>query len=76
MSENNETLSSLMGLLFRAHPWHGVPIGERARRGDGVHRDVAHRSGEIRTRQGDGPSQSGQAAAASSTCPTLYGLVP
>ena len=30
MKKKKEPLWQLMGLLFRAHPWHGVPIGEKA----------------------------------------------
>ena len=30
MTEKNEPVLSLMGLLFRAHPWHGVDVGEDA----------------------------------------------
>ncbi len=30
MAKKEERVSSLMGLLFRAHPWHGVDIGEDA----------------------------------------------
>jgi len=27
MSEKKETLWNLLGYLFKAHPWHGIPIG-------------------------------------------------
>ncbi|MHB2153213.1 inorganic pyrophosphatase [Calditrichota bacterium GD2] len=30
MKKNNEPVLSLMGLLFRAHPWHGVDVGDDA----------------------------------------------
>ncbi len=30
MKKSNQPIWSLMGLLFRAHPWHGVEIGENA----------------------------------------------
>jgi inorganic pyrophosphatase len=32
MIKKREPLWQLMGLLFRAHPWHGVPIGEESPR--------------------------------------------
>ncbi len=30
MAQNNEPVLSLMGLMFRAHPWHGVDVGSEA----------------------------------------------
>lgn len=30
MAENKEPLWNLMGLLFRAHPWHGISAGDNA----------------------------------------------
>ncbi len=30
MAKQNKPVSALMGLLFRAHPWHGVAVGESA----------------------------------------------
>ena len=28
MSEKKEPLWSMLGILFKAHPWHGLPIGK------------------------------------------------
>lgn len=77
MSDTKETLSSLMSLLYRAHPWHGVPIGERApdvvtayiemSPTDPVKYELDKDTGLLKV---DRPQRF------SSTCPTLYGFVP
>lgn len=77
MSSTNEPLSVLMGLLFRAHPWHGVAIGERApdvvtayiemTPTDTVKYELDKDTGLLKV---DRPQKF------SSTCPTLYGFVP
>jgi inorganic pyrophosphatase len=67
----------LLGLLFQAHPWHGVSIGLEAPRvvtayieivpTDTVKYEIDKASGHLKV---DRPQQ------LSNVCPTLYGLVP
>jgi inorganic pyrophosphatase len=66
-----------LGVLFRAHPWHGVPIGTDAPRivtayieivpTDTVKYEMEKGSGFVKT---DRPQQF------SNVCPTLYGFIP
>jgi inorganic pyrophosphatase len=67
----------LLGLLFQAHPWHGVAIGPEAPRvvtayieivpTDTVKYEIDKASGHLKV---DRPQQ------LSNVCPTLYGLIP
>ena len=67
----------LMGRRFRAHPWHGVPIGEQAPDivtsfieivpDDPVKFEVDKASGYLKV---DRPQQY------SNVCPTMYGFIP
>jgi inorganic pyrophosphatase len=67
----------LLGLLFQAHPWHGVPIGPEAPAvvtsyieivpTDTAKYEMDKRSGHLKV---DRPQKF------SSVCPTLYGFVP
>jgi inorganic pyrophosphatase len=67
----------LLGLLFQAHPWHGVTIGAEAPRvvtayieivpTDTVKYEIDKASGHLKV---DRPQQ------LSNVCPTLYGLIP
>ncbi len=71
------SLGHLMGLLFRAHPWHGVPIGQEAPRvvttyieivpTDAVKYEIDKASGLLKI---DRPQRY------SNVCPTLYGFIP
>lgn len=77
MPDSKESVSALMSLLYRAHPWHGVPIGERApdivtayiemTPTDPVKYELDKDTGLLKV---DRPQRF------SSTCPTLYGFVP
>lgn len=68
---------TLMQHLFRAHPWHGVPIGDRApdvvtayiemTPSDTVKYEIDKETGLLKV---DRPQRY------SSACPTLYGFVP
>jgi inorganic pyrophosphatase len=74
---SSEPIWRLMGLLFRAHPWHGVAIGEEAPEvvtafieivpTDTVKYEIDKTSGYLRV---DRPQKF------SNVCPTLYGLIP
>lgn len=70
-------LEDLLSLLFQAHPWHGIPVGEGAPEvvtayveivpTDAVKYELDKPSGHLRL---DRPQRY------SSLCPTLYGFVP
>jgi inorganic pyrophosphatase len=69
--------SRLLGLLFQAHPWHGVELGPEAPRvvtayveivpTDTVKYEIDKASGHLKV---DRPQQF------SNVCPTLYGFLP
>jgi len=73
----DDTAQRLMGLLFRAHPWHGVSIGDQAPEvvtayieivpTDTVKYEVDKVSGFLKV---DRPQRF------SNFCPVYYGLVP
>jgi inorganic pyrophosphatase len=77
MSGNEKTLRSLMGHLFKAHPWHGVAIGGRAPEivtayveivpTDTVKYELDKATGILKV---DRPQKY------SNVCPALYGLIP
>ncbi|MCC6421789.1 MAG: inorganic pyrophosphatase [Gemmataceae bacterium] len=73
----SEPLWTLLGLLFRSHPWHGVPIGPEAPEvvtvyieivpTDTVKYELDKATGHLKV---DRPQRY------SNICPTLYGLIP
>jgi inorganic pyrophosphatase len=78
MNDRSPTsLSQLMGLLFKAHPWHGVPIGKDAPTvvtsyieivpTDTVKYEIDKLTGHLKI---DRPQKY------SNICPTLYGFIP
>ncbi len=77
MEGDNQKERIIGGLLFRAHPWHGVPIGERAPEvvtvyveltpADTVKYELDKRTGLLTV---DRPQRF------SNVCPTLYGFIP
>lgn len=76
-SSSREPIWRLMGLLFRAHPWHGISIGEGAPAvvtafieivpTDTFKYEVDKRTGYLRV---DRPQRF------SNVCPALYGFIP
>lgn len=77
MKKQNDSVWNLMGLLFRAHPWHGVDIGDDAPEivnayiemlpTDTVKYELDKKSGILKV---DRPQKF------SSMPPMLYGLIP
>jgi inorganic pyrophosphatase len=75
--ESHEPLWHLMGVLFKAHPWHGVPIGPNAPATvtsyieivptDTVKYEIDKVTGHLKL---DRPQKF------SNFCPSLYGFVP
>jgi inorganic pyrophosphatase len=74
---DGERVLELLGLLFQAHPWHGVPPGPEAPNvvtgyieivpTDTVKYEIDKPSGHLKV---DRPQQF------SNVCPTLYGFIP
>ncbi len=77
MADRPDDLHELLALLYKPHPWHGIPIGERAPEvvaayleivpTDTVKYEIEKATGYLRV---DRPQRF------SSLCPTLYGFVP
>lgn len=75
--EQTPSLEQLLGLLFKAHPWHGAPIGQDAPRTvtayieivptDTVKYEIDKSTGILKV---DRPQKY------SNVCPTLYGFIP
>ena len=73
----SDPLWELMGVLFKSHPWHGVPVGDEAPAKvtayiesvptDTVKYEIDKVTGHLMV---DRPHKY------SSVCPTLYGLIP
>lgn len=65
------------GMLYKPHPWHGIPVGEKAPRvvnayieivpSDTVKYEIDKQTGYLKV---DRPQQF------SNVCPTLYGIIP
>ena len=77
MEDRDNPTERLLGLLFRAHPWHGVAIGKQAPAvittyvelvpSDTVKYELDKASGLLKV---DRPQKF------SNVCPTLYGFIP
>ncbi|MCZ6717510.1 MAG: inorganic pyrophosphatase [Gammaproteobacteria bacterium] len=77
MSETKESLWHLLGYLFKAHPWHGIPIGDdfpelvnayiEVVPGDTIKYELDKSTGHLKV---DRPQ------AYSNVCPTMYGFIP
>src|SRR5262245_64272527 len=76
-TSSRDPIWGLMGLLYRAHPWHGIPIGDGAPEivtafieivpTDTVKYEIDKHTGYLKA---DRPQQF------SNILPSLYGLVP
>jgi len=74
---NGQAFRMLMDVMFKSHPWHGVPIGPRAPEvvttyieivpADTVKYELDKATGHLKI---DRPQRY------SNVCPTLYGLIP
>ncbi|HKV38069.1 MAG TPA: inorganic pyrophosphatase [Blastocatellia bacterium] len=72
-----DPLWQLMGLLFKAHPWHGVPIGVRAPEGVTVYIEIVPTDTvKYEMDKGSGLLKVDRPQRFSSVCPVPYGLVP
>ncbi|MFQ5628578.1 MAG: inorganic pyrophosphatase [bacterium] len=76
-NESNDPIWKLLGLLFKAHPWHGASIGANAPESvtayievvptDSVKYEIDKTTGMLKV---DRPQKF------SNVCPSLYGLIP
>lgn len=74
---NRQVRWNMLGALFKAHPWHGVPIGDNSPElvtvyveivpTDTVKYELDKSTGHLKV---DRPQMY------SNTCPTMYGLIP
>ncbi len=77
MGEYKETLSAVISLLYRAHPWHGVPIGDRAPDVVTAYIEMSPTDTvKYELDKGTGLLKVDRPQKFSSTCPTLYGFIP
>lgn len=77
MAEKEQTLRSLMGYLFRAHPWHGVLIGGRAPEVVTMYVEIVPTDTvKYEIDKGTGILKVDRPQKYSNVCPTLYGLIP
>jgi len=77
LTDPNERMFKLMGLLYKPHPWHGLTIGQKAPEvvtayvecvpGEGIKYEVDKDTGYLKV---DRPHKY------SSLCPTIYGFLP
>jgi inorganic pyrophosphatase len=76
-SEKQEPLWNLLGLLFKAHPWHGVKIGTEAPREVAAYIEmVPTEMIKYELNKISGLLKVDRPQRYSNVCPTLYGLIP
>ena len=77
MSNNDAALHQLFGLLFQAHPWHGVSPGEKAPAELGAYIEIVPTDPvKYELDKGSGHLRVDRPQRFSSMCPTLYGFIP
>jgi len=77
MGQLKEPLWQVMGLLFKAHPWHGVPIGKAYPNVLTTYIEVVPQDTiKYELDKDSGLLKVDRPQAFSNICPTLYGLVP
>ena len=77
MGQLKEPLWQVMSLLFKAHPWHGVPIGKESPKVLTTYIEVVPQDTiKYELDKYTGLLKVDRPQAFSNICPTLYGLVP
>ncbi len=72
-----EPLWKLLGVLFKAHPWHGVPIGEEHPRVVTVYVEIVPEDTiKYELDKHSGHLMVDRPQVYSNICPTLYGFIP
>lgn len=75
--KKSEPLWSLMGLLFRSHPWHGVPIGPKTPDVVTVYIELTpHDTVKYELDKATGILKVDRPQRFSNVCPALYGFIP
>ena len=71
------TLRELLGRMFRAHPWHGVPVGEDAPQTVNVYVEIVPTDTvKYELDKVTGMLKVDRPQKYSNICPTLYGFIP
>ena len=71
------TLRELLGRMFRAHPWHGVPVGDEAPETVNVYVEIVPTDTvKYELDKVTGMLKVDRPQKYSNVCPTLYGFIP
>jgi inorganic pyrophosphatase len=77
MDENPEKLYELMRLMFKPHPWHGVPVGEQAPEVVNVYIEIVPTDTiKYELDKETGLLKIDRPQRYSNICPSLYGFIP
>ncbi|MGE3270836.1 MAG: inorganic pyrophosphatase [Chloroflexota bacterium] len=77
VDENGATLRDILGLMFRAHPWHGIPIGPEAPEVVNVYVEIVPTDTvKYELDKDTGILKVDRPQKYSNVCPTLYGFIP
>ncbi|MBN8707044.1 MAG: inorganic pyrophosphatase [Bacteroidetes bacterium] len=77
MARKKDSVWKMMGMLFRAHPWHGIPIGEQAPEVVGAYIEIVPTDTiKYELDKQTGYLKVDRPQLFSNICPTLYGLIP
>jgi inorganic pyrophosphatase len=77
MAENPEKLYELMRLMFKPHPWHGVPVGENAPDMVNVYVEIVPTDTiKYELDKETGLLKIDRPQLYSNICPALYGFIP
>ena len=77
MDDTGATLREILGLMFRAHPWHGIPIGPEAPEVVNVYVEIVPTDTvKYELDKDTGILKVDRPQKYSNVCPTLYGFIP
>ena len=77
MDDNGASVREILGLMFRAHPWHGIPIGPEAPDVVNVYIEIVPTDTvKYELDKDTGILKVDRPQKYSNVCPTLYGFIP
>ena len=77
MDDNGASLREILGLMFRAHPWHGIPIGPEAPEVVNVYVEIVPTDTvKYELDKDTGILKVDRPQKYSNVCPSLYGFIP